>query len=132
MRNAIVQLVLVITGVSSIHAVKLLQSSSFHIRLSPANGVQRVWAIQGKDSIEMSNVNGEFFLRSIHPGQWRVFVEVAGPFRNVHLEAGDIKPGIDRDLGEIRLQTVSTSTTAPTFSTATRPTSSNQLSSRTK
>ncbi|HEY4291168.1 MAG TPA: hypothetical protein VGN00_28905 [Puia sp.] len=104
MRNAIVQLVLVIIGISSIHAVKLLQTSSFHIRMSPANSVERAWAIQGKDSIEMTNVNGEFFLRSINPGQWKVSVEAVQPFKNVEFEVGDIKPGFDRDLGELRLK----------------------------
>ncbi len=104
MRNAIVQLVLVIIGISSIHAVKLLQTSSFHVRLSPANGAERVWAIQGKDSIEMTNVNGEFFLRSIKPGQWRVSVEAIQPFKNVQFNVGDIQPGSDRDLGIIRLR----------------------------
>ena len=107
MRNAIVQLVLVIIGVSSIHAVKLLQTSSFHMRMSPANGAERVWAIQGKDSIEMTNVNGEFFLRSINPGQWRVSVEAFEPYKDVQFNVGDIKPGFDRDLGEIRLRTSS-------------------------
>lgn len=104
MRNAMVQLVLVIIGISSIHAVKLLQTSSFHVRIHPANGAGRVWAIQGKDSIEMTNVNGEFFLRSINPGQWQVSVEANQPFKNVRFNSGDIKPGFDRDLGEIRLQ----------------------------
>jgi len=108
MRNAIVQLVLVIIGISSIHAVKLLQTSSFHLRMAPANGAERVWAIQGKDSIEMTNVNGEFFLRSINPGQWKVFVEANEPFKNVGFNAGEIRSGFDKDLGEIRLQTSST------------------------
>src|ERR1700709_1615358 len=104
MKNAIVQLVLVIIGISSIHAVKLLQTSSFHVRLSPANGAERVWAIQGKDSIEMTNVNGEFFLRSIRPGQWRVSIEAIRSFKNVEFNVDDIKPGFDRDLGVIRLR----------------------------
>ena len=104
MRNAMVQLCLVIIGISSIHAVKLLQTSSFHVQVFPANGADRVWAIQGKDSVEMTNVNGEFFLRAINPGQWEVSVEANHPFKNTRLNVGDIKPGFDRDLGEIRLQ----------------------------
>ncbi len=104
MRNTVVQLCLVIIGISSIHAVKLLQTSSFHLRMFPANGAERIWAIQGKDSIEMSNVNGDFFIRSINPGQWQVSVEANEPFKNVRFSVNDIKPGFDRDLGEIRLQ----------------------------
>ena len=103
MRNAIVQLCLVIIGISSIHAVRLLQTSSFHLRTVPANGADRVWAIQGRDSIEMMNVNGEYILRSINPGHWQVSVEANEPYQNARYSIRDVKPGIDMDLGEIRL-----------------------------
>lgn len=104
MRNAMVQLCLVIIGVSSIHAVKLLQTSSFHVRLYPANAADKVWAVQGKDSVEMSDVNGEFFIRAINPGQWKISVKANQPYKNVRFDAGEIKPGFDQDLGEIHLQ----------------------------
>ncbi|HVS97051.1 MAG TPA: hypothetical protein VHE54_11230 [Puia sp.] len=103
MRSAIVQLFLVIVGVSGIHAVRLLQTSSFHVRLLPFNAADRVWAIQGKDSIQMTNVNGEYIVRSVKPGSWQVSVEANGPYRNASYRAANIKPGTDIDLGEIRL-----------------------------
>jgi hypothetical protein len=99
-----VQLCLVIIGISSIHAVRLLQTSSFHLRTFPADGADRVWAIQGKDSIEMMNVNGEYILRSINPGHWRVSVQANEPFRNVRYDVNDVRPGTDMDLGQIRLR----------------------------
>ncbi len=104
MKNAIVQLCLVIIGVSSIHAVRLLQTSSFHLRMYPANGADRVWAIQGKDSIEMMNVNGEYILRSINPGHWQVVVEGNQPYHDDRFDISDVKPGTDMDLGEVRLR----------------------------
>ena len=104
MRNAMVQLCLVIIGVSSIHAVRLLQTSSFHARTFPADGADRVWAIQGKDSIEMMNVNGEYFLRSINPGHWQISVEANQPYQNTRFDISEVKPGVDLDLGEIRLK----------------------------
>jgi len=103
MRSAIVQLFLVIVGVSGIHAVRLLQTSSFHVRMLPFNGADKVWAIQGKDSVQMTNVNGEYIVRSVKPGSWQVSVEANEPYRNASYHAGDIKPGMDLDLGEIRL-----------------------------
>ena len=103
MRNAMVQLCLVVIGVSSIHAAKLLQTSSFHLKTFPITGVDKVWAIQGKDSIEMIYINGEYYLRSINPGNWRVSVDARGPYRNAHLNITDMRPGTDRDLGEVRL-----------------------------
>ncbi len=103
MKNAIVQLCLVVIGVSSIHAVRLLQTSSFHVRMFPAEGANRVWAIQGRDSVEMMNVNGEYILRSINPGHWQEMVEANEPYQNVRYNIRDVKPGIDMDLGEINL-----------------------------
>ena len=104
MRNAIVQLCLVIIGISSIHAVRLLQTSSFHVRMFPAGGAGRVWAIQGNDSVEMMNVNGEYLLRSIKPGHWQLSVEANEPYKNAIFNVKDVKPGTDLDLGEIRLR----------------------------
>jgi hypothetical protein len=102
MRNAMVQLCLVIIGVSSIHAVKLLQTSSFHVQMLPADGADKVWAIQGRDSLEMTNVDGQYYLRSINPGYWQISVEANAPFRNARYKV-TVKPGGDRDLGQIRL-----------------------------
>jgi len=104
MRNAMVQLCLVIIGISSIHAVRLLQTSSFHVRTFPADAADRVWAVQGKDSIQMMNVNGEYFIRSINPGNWQISVNPNDPYRPARMEVSDVKPGTDLDLGEIRLQ----------------------------
>lgn len=99
-----VQLCLVVMGVSSIHAVRLLQTSSFRVKLSPSLQAGRVWAIQGKDSIQMTNVNGEYILRSINPGQWQIAVEAEAPYHGAHFTVSDVKPGTDLDLGEIRLR----------------------------
>jgi len=104
MRNAMVQLCLVIIGVSSIHAVRLLQTSSFHVRTFPAEGADRVWAVQGRDSVEMMNINGEYILRSINPGHWEISVQSNEPYSNTRFDISDVKPGTDVDLGEIRLQ----------------------------
>jgi len=106
MRNAMVQLCLVLIGVSSIHAVKLMQTSSFHVRLFPARAADRVWAIQGRDSIEMMNVDGEFYLRSINPGHWEVSVDAKAPYHATRFVVTDMLPGTDRDLGEIRLRKI--------------------------
>jgi hypothetical protein len=103
MRNAMVQLCLVLIGVSGIHAVRLLQTSSFHVQVFPAAAVNSVWAIQGRDSVEMTKVDGEYYLRFINPGHWQVSVKTKEPYANAQYEM-DVKPGADRDLGAIRLQ----------------------------
>ena len=102
MRNAVVQLVLVIIGVSSIHAARLLAATSFHLRPGPAGAARKVQAIQGHDTLEMTNMNGVYFLRGVNPGRWQVWVRAAAPYQDLRydLMAG---PGGDLDLGELRL-----------------------------
>jgi hypothetical protein len=52
--------------------------------------------------MEMTKVNGEYYLRSIKPGHWQIAVKSAMPYGNTQLET-TVKPGVDTDLGEIRL-----------------------------
>jgi len=55
MKKAMVQLALVLIGITSIHAVKLLQTSSLHPRVYPATA-EKVWAIHDKDSLKMIGI----------------------------------------------------------------------------
>lgn len=103
MRNALLQLGLVLIGVTSVHAVKLLKTSSFHARVFPAEAVEKVVAIQGKDSISMYGSEGDYFLTTANPGHWRILVSTKEPYRNASIDVLDVKPGSDRDLGEIDL-----------------------------
>lgn len=105
MRNTMLQLCLVIIGVSSIHAVRLMQTSSFHLRVSPAGSGTRVVAVRGRDSLEMTHIDGEYYLREIRPGHWQINVIPAPPYSSVRLQM-TVKPGADADLGEIPLRKI--------------------------
>lgn len=103
MRNAMVQLCLVLIGVTSVHAVKLLQTSSLHVVIFPAEGAEKVWAIQGTDSIKMAGVDGEYYLSTVNPGHWQVHVVAKRPYKNASFKEVNIGPGIEKDLGQISL-----------------------------
>jgi hypothetical protein len=51
----------------------------------------------------MTNIHGEYILRSINPGNWQLSVEANEPYRNTRFDVSDLKPGTDLDLGEVRL-----------------------------
>ena len=104
MRNAVLQLCLVVIGVTSVHAVKLLQTSSIHAKVYPAEGVEKVWAIQGSDSVKMIGNDGDYYLSAVNPGHWRVRIDAKKPYRNVDFQATNVGPGTFKDLGEIRLE----------------------------
>ena len=102
MRNAVVQLVLVIIGISSIHAARLLATSSFHLRIDPVGSADKVQAIQGHDTLEMTKTNGGYLVRWINPGRWQVLVKASAPYKDCRYNL-TVGPGEDRDLGVIRL-----------------------------
>jgi hypothetical protein len=99
-----VQLCLVIIGISSIHAVRLLQGSSVQVKILPAVGAGKVWAFHGADSLEMNYTDGAWYLRNIDPGRWLIKVSSNHPYRDASLEIDNIHPGEDEDLGDIKLQ----------------------------
>ena len=102
MRNAMVQLVLVIIGILSIHAARLLATSSFHLRIDPVGSADKVQAIQSHDTLEMTRMNGVYFVRWINPGRWQVLVKASAPYKDFRYDL-TVGPGSDLDLGEIRL-----------------------------
>jgi len=56
MKNAIVQLALVLIGITGVHAVKLLQTSSLHVPVYPATASEKAWTFHGKDSLKMMGI----------------------------------------------------------------------------
>jgi hypothetical protein len=104
MRNALVQLGLVLIGVTSVHAVKLLQTASLRTRVYPSYAAEKVWAINGKDSVEMTGSDGEYYITTLKPGYWEVRVGAKKPYRGVSMGILNMRAGTDRDLGEIILQ----------------------------
>ena len=56
MKNAIVQLTLVLIGITGVHAVKLLQASPVNTHVYPATSAKKVSANSGKDSLRMIGV----------------------------------------------------------------------------
>lgn len=102
MRNAVVQLCVVIIGVLSIHAARLLSTSSIRIRIVPAGAAERVVAVRGRDSVPMTRAGQTYFLRTIDAGRWQVLVRAKAPYAD-HLTDLTIDPRTDLDLGAVQL-----------------------------
>ncbi|HZE83921.1 MAG TPA: hypothetical protein VE035_06400 [Puia sp.] len=103
MRNAIVQLGLVLVGVTGVHAVKLLQTASLHARVFPTEATERVWAIQGSDSVEMFGSEGDYYITTLKPGNWMIRIDAKKPYKNAGFGIFNMRAGTNRDLGEIVL-----------------------------
>jgi hypothetical protein len=104
MKNAMVQLGLVVIGISSVHAVKLLQTSTIHARIFPATAAEKVWAIHGKDSLRMmSDADGQYYFITLHPGYWELRVDAKKPYKDIIVKSVDVRPGTEKDMGEFTL-----------------------------
>ncbi|HMH23084.1 MAG TPA: hypothetical protein VK563_14970 [Puia sp.] len=104
MRNALVQLALVLIGVTGVHAVKLLQTASLHARVFPAGATEKVWAIQGSDSIEMFGSEGDYYITTLKPGNWQIRVDARRPYKDADFGIFNMRAGTERDLGEVVLR----------------------------
>ena len=99
-----VQLGLVLIGISSVHAVKLLQTSTLHARVYPATAAENVWAIYGNDSVRMeASADGHYYLVTVHPGSWELKVQAKKPYKSLYIKQIDLLPGMENDLGEFTL-----------------------------
>lgn len=95
-------LVALLAIVSLLHAYKAALVSGISGRVSPAEAVEYVWAIQGKDSLKSVPANGVFMLET-KPGLYKVIVDAKQPYKDVLLESIEVTDGKTTDLGEIKI-----------------------------
>jgi hypothetical protein len=103
MRNAAVQLGFLMIAITSVHAVKIMQSSSLQGTVNPVNGLEKVWAISGSDSISIKSIEGYFYVM-LAPGRWKVLVNARTPYKSLLFDSLDVKKGQTLDLGKISLE----------------------------
>ncbi len=72
-------------------------------KVVPPEGAEKVWAINGSDSLEAQLVDGGFSF-SLAPGTWKIVVDAKEPFKDAVLENVESRDGESTDLGEITLQ----------------------------
>jgi len=103
MKKTAFTLSVTILTVAMLHAFRIMQNSSISGKIIPPDGSEIVWAINGRDSLRTTVVNGSFVFTA-KPGTWKIFVDGKEPFKDAVLERVDVKEGQNTDLGEIRLQ----------------------------
>jgi hypothetical protein len=103
MKNAFVQLCLVVLVITGIHAMRLIRANTINGKVNAPNALQFVWAIQGKDSVIVGGVDGTFSLK-VKPGIWTVLLHTKNPYKNRVIENVVVNEGRSTDLGEIILQ----------------------------
>lgn len=102
MKNAIVQLCLIVMAITGIHAMRLMQANTISGRVISPDALQFVWAVQGKDSVIAPAFRGQFALK-VKPGIWKLLLHTQTPYKNMVIENVIVSDGKATDLGEIKL-----------------------------
>jgi len=77
-------------------------ASGIHGIVTPADAVVRVWAINGKDSVAVAPVSGNFSV-DIKPGNCRLHIEAAKGYKDVFVNNIIVEEGSYADAGDIKL-----------------------------
>ncbi len=103
MKNAIVQLCLVVLVITGIHAMRLIKANTINGKVSSPDALQFAWAVNGNDSVIVAANNGNFSLK-VKPGIWKVLLHTKSPYKNMVISHVIVSEGRSTDLGDIRLE----------------------------
>ena len=96
------QLCLIVMVITGIHAMRLMQANTIYGRVISPDALEFVWAIQGKDSVIVPAIRGEFVLK-VKPGVWKLLLHTQTHYKNMVIENVVVSDGKATDLGEIKL-----------------------------
>ncbi len=102
MKKTFATLVAIIVAVAGLHAFRAMQRATITGKVVPADGADKVYAINGTDSIKIKPTNGTFTF-TIKPGSWTVLIDAREPLKDVVLDVA-VREGNSANLGEIKLQ----------------------------
>jgi hypothetical protein len=96
---------IVITGplAYNIRPWPVAQQTSIAGKISPAEEAKAVSIVNGKDSLKVSLVSGNFFAR-VKPGKYKLIINTKARHKEVQLDNLVVKQNQSLDIGEIILQ----------------------------
>lgn len=100
--RAVWTLFVLITIVTVLHASKAIQTSGVSGKVSPADAVDMIWAVQGKDSLKTIPANGAFMIEA-KVGMYKIIIDAKQPYKDIMLESVEVTEGKTTDLGEIKI-----------------------------
>lgn len=70
--------------------------------VSPPDGVKKIWAISGADTVSIAAPSGSFSL-DLKPGNWKLYIEAAKPYKDFAWPNIVVEKDRYYDVGEIKL-----------------------------
>ena len=101
MKKKLLSCALIAASVGSLFAFTGLQTSITG-KISPVDGAESVWIINGKDSMQGVISSGNFSF-SARPATYKILVHAKSPYKDVYVENVEVKSA-PVDVGEIVLK----------------------------
>src|SRR5690242_10645443 len=102
MKRTFVTLFATVAAVVGLHSFRSADST-ISGKVVPPDGVEFIWAINGKDSLKKTATDGAFAL-TVKPGTYKVVVDAKDPYKDAVLDNVEVKDGQTTDVGEVKLQ----------------------------
>lgn len=103
MKRSIISTGLLAVSVAAIFSFGHFQSAIVG-SVSPADGVESVWAVSKTDSVKAVLINTGSFSMTVRPGVYKLIVDAKSPYKDVVLPNVDVKEDQPMDVGEIVLK----------------------------
>ncbi|MGK2862117.1 MAG: carboxypeptidase regulatory-like domain-containing protein [Chitinophagaceae bacterium] len=103
MKKSMLTFGVAVLSIAGMFAFKPTTQTSITGKVTPAEGAETVWAINGTDSTKAAISSGAFAF-DVKPGIYTVVVDANEPYKDVTLENLEVKEAKPVDVGEIVLQ----------------------------
>lgn len=84
-------------------AFNTFQSGSIKGTVTPVEGGFRAWAISSTDTLKADIDNGQYEIKNLRPGTYRVIIEAKKSYKNAAKEGVVLTEAASIDIGNIQL-----------------------------
>jgi hypothetical protein len=95
---------LAVVAAIGLFAFTAVNTGSIKGTVTPANSLNSVIAISGKDTLKALIDNGSFSFNDVKPGTYKLVIEGMAPYKNFVKDGVEVVDGKSTDLGAITLQ----------------------------
>jgi hypothetical protein len=103
MKRTIWMMIVIVTAISGLHAMKIRRAAYLSGKIYPAASVFRIQAIAGKDTVEIPVRDGAFHCL-LDPGIYRILIEAKKPGVSTRCFQVKMDPGTRLQLGPVWLE----------------------------
>jgi len=103
MKKVSLSFLMVASVLFALFAFTLVRSGGIQGKVSPADGVEIVMAVSGRDTLRAELNNGSFSFKDVKPATYTVWVKAKAPYKDASIENVAVVDSATTDVGEMKL-----------------------------